>query len=81
MKLDSKAENAIDVKQGTFSWERSAAVPILNDINLSVKPGELVAVVGKFFHLISYLCLLILNWLRLLVNFFSDFLLYVLIRA
>lgn len=47
VKLDGNAKNAIDVKDGSFSWERSAA-PILNDINLSVKPGELVAVVGKF---------------------------------
>ncbi|GBC03741.1 hypothetical protein RclHR1_00530016 [Rhizophagus clarus] len=36
----------VSVKNGTFAWKKFAEV-ILVDINLSVKKGELVAIVGK----------------------------------
>jgi ATP-binding cassette subfamily C (CFTR/MRP) protein 1 len=37
---------AIIIKNGKFSWENYGGLPALSDINLSVKPGALVAVVG-----------------------------------
>lgn len=38
---------AISVEGGTFKWSRNLETPNLFDINLNVKPGSLVAVVGK----------------------------------
>lgn len=46
IRLNEEAENAIEIEQGTFSWEHSAG-PVLREINLAVRPGELIAVVGK----------------------------------
>ena len=39
-------EDPIVMKNASFSWDRNAA-PVLNDINLNVKKGSLVAVVGQ----------------------------------
>lgn len=39
-------ENAIDIKNVTASWEEHAAKKTLNEINLSIKPGQLCAVIG-----------------------------------
>ncbi|XP_035829879.1 multidrug resistance-associated protein 1 [Aplysia californica] len=44
---DSKAENAVKVEKGTFTWDKDLAVPTLRNISLEVKPGSLVAVVGS----------------------------------
>ncbi|CDW59347.1 multidrug resistance associated protein 1 [Trichuris trichiura] len=38
---------AVKVHKGNFAWSSSAEQPILEDINLSVNPGELVAIVGQ----------------------------------
>ncbi|PWN48566.1 putative YCF1 [Violaceomyces palustris] len=40
-------EEVVSVKDGEFKWSRSQPVPTLQDINLSVKKGELLAVLGK----------------------------------
>lgn len=34
------------IKNGTFSWESSEELPQLSHINLEIKPGALVAIVG-----------------------------------
>lgn len=41
-----QSANPIVVEKGSFAWSRSEP-PILKDINLEVKPGKLVAVVGQ----------------------------------
>uniref|UniRef100_A0A5S6QET3 ABC-type glutathione-S-conjugate transporter n=1 Tax=Trichuris muris TaxID=70415 RepID=A0A5S6QET3_TRIMR len=38
---------AVKVYKGNFAWSSNAEEPILHDINVSVNPGELVAVVGQ----------------------------------
>ncbi|CAK9265220.1 unnamed protein product [Sphagnum jensenii] len=38
---------AISIKNGTFSWEPNAANPTLSNINVEVKVGSLVAIVGS----------------------------------
>ncbi|KAL4216728.1 hypothetical protein ACF0H5_024451 [Mactra antiquata] len=38
--------NAVSIKDGYFSWSLSVPVPTLSNINLHIKQGELVAVVG-----------------------------------
>ncbi|KAG9295694.1 hypothetical protein G9A89_001711 [Geosiphon pyriformis] len=43
---NSKIE-LVSVKNGTFRWSKSSPEPILEDINLSVGKGDLVAIVGK----------------------------------
>ncbi|XP_070188571.1 multidrug resistance-associated protein 1-like [Littorina saxatilis] len=43
---DSTSDNAIDISDGTFSWDTDTA-PTLRDITLRVKRGSLVAVVGQ----------------------------------
>jgi ABC-type bacteriocin/lantibiotic exporter with double-glycine peptidase domain len=43
--LDPNVKNSVEVNQGTFSWDRSFG-PVLKDIDLCVKPGELTAIVG-----------------------------------
>ncbi|CAG5136574.1 unnamed protein product, partial [Candidula unifasciata] len=44
---DPKAENAVTVSDGEFTWDKEQVLPTLRDINLVVKPGSLVAVVGS----------------------------------
>ena len=43
---EEEGESAIRVTRGTFSWEPKDD-PVLKDINLQVKKGQLVAVVGR----------------------------------
>lgn len=40
-------DEIITIKNGEFKWTRNQPVPTLQDINLSVKKGELLAVLGK----------------------------------
>uniref|UniRef100_A0A672I827 ABC-type glutathione-S-conjugate transporter n=1 Tax=Salarias fasciatus TaxID=181472 RepID=A0A672I827_SALFA len=42
---DIEAETAVSVCDGTFAWERDAE-PLLKNVSLEIKPGQLVAVVG-----------------------------------
>jgi ABC-type transport system involved in cytochrome bd biosynthesis fused ATPase/permease subunit len=37
---------AVQVTNGVFQWHRETQEPTLKDINLKIKSGELVAVVG-----------------------------------
>jgi multidrug resistance-associated protein (MRP) len=39
-------DNAVEVRNGSFAWEKGAT-PVLNDIQLTVPRGSLVAVVGQ----------------------------------
>lgn len=43
------SEEAVKIENGVFNWEREGggARPTLDDINLNVTPGQLVAVVGQ----------------------------------
>ncbi|CAK8679779.1 unnamed protein product [Clavelina lepadiformis] len=38
-------DDQVTIEKGTFSWDHSSD-PVLNEISLAVKPGELVAIVG-----------------------------------
>ncbi|XP_076816557.1 multidrug resistance-associated protein 1-like isoform X1 [Clavelina lepadiformis] len=38
-------DDQVTIKKGTFSWDHSSD-PVLNEISLAVKPGQLVAIVG-----------------------------------
>lgn len=40
-------DELLSIKGGDFSWAKDAAVPTLEDINISVKKGQLVGVFGK----------------------------------
>ncbi|TIB16346.1 hypothetical protein E3P89_00354 [Wallemia ichthyophaga] len=40
-------EEVVRISHGDFAWSEDAHMPILQDINLSVKMGELVALVGR----------------------------------
>ncbi|SNX84278.1 probable YCF1 - Vacuolar ABC transporter responsible for vacuolar sequestration of glutathione-S-conjugates [Melanopsichium pennsylvanicum] len=42
-----KDEDVVIIRDGEFKWSRSQPVPTLQDINLTVKKGELLAVLGK----------------------------------
>uniref|UniRef100_A0A672I7Q8 ATP-binding cassette, sub-family C (CFTR/MRP), member 2 n=1 Tax=Salarias fasciatus TaxID=181472 RepID=A0A672I7Q8_SALFA len=42
---DSSFKTAVSVCDGTFAWERDAE-PLLKNVSLEIKPGQLVAVVG-----------------------------------
>ncbi|GLD66489.1 canalicular multispecific organic anion transporter 1, partial [Lates japonicus] len=42
---DSSFNTAISVCDGSFAWEKEAE-PLLKDVSLDIKPGQLVAVVG-----------------------------------
>ena len=46
IKCDDEGDTVVRVSKGTFSWEPELS-PVLNDINLEVKKGQLVAVVGR----------------------------------
>lgn len=50
----SKAKPALDVgdevlsiANGEFAWSKTATSPILEDINLTVRKGELVGILGR----------------------------------
>lgn len=40
-------EDVVTIKNGEFKWSRKQPVPTLQDIDLTVKKGELLAVLGK----------------------------------
>ncbi|TFK51703.1 multidrug resistance-associated ABC transporter [Heliocybe sulcata] len=40
-------EEVLSIERGEFTWSRDAANPILEDINLTVRKGELVGVLGR----------------------------------
>jgi ATP-binding cassette, subfamily C (CFTR/MRP), member 1 len=42
----SKEELAILYKNASYRWEKSSEQPVLKELNLSIKKGELVAIVG-----------------------------------
>ncbi|KHJ86326.1 ABC transporter, ATP-binding protein [Oesophagostomum dentatum] len=42
-----RSEEALRIENGTFSWEAGEGSETLQNINLSVKRGQLVAIVGK----------------------------------
>lgn len=42
-----KGDELISVKNGSFKWAEKAEEPTLQGINLSVKKGELVALLGR----------------------------------
>lgn len=44
--LDPKAENVISITNGTFRWDKEIPKPTLQNINVTVPEGKLVAVVG-----------------------------------
>eukprot|EP00252_Welwitschia_mirabilis_P009305 TRINITY_DN21798_c0_g1_i1.p1 TRINITY_DN21798_c0_g1~~TRINITY_DN21798_c0_g1_i1.p1 ORF type:complete len:1500 (-),score=211.88 TRINITY_DN21798_c0_g1_i1:321-4820(-) len=45
-RLPPGEEIAVSIKNGTFCWDEEDSVPTLRDINLDVKHGNLVAIVG-----------------------------------
>ncbi|BFZ19578.1 hypothetical protein BsWGS_22617 [Bradybaena similaris] len=44
---DPSAANAVTISDGEFTWDEEQPLPTLRNINLEVKPGSLVAVVGS----------------------------------
>ena len=44
---DRNVKEAVLVENGSFSWDRSAAAATLHKINLKIKEGTLVAIVGQ----------------------------------
>ena len=46
IKCDDEGETVVRVTKGTFSWEPEEP-PVLKDINIEIKKGQLVAVVGR----------------------------------
>ncbi|WOO86211.1 Metal resistance protein YCF1 [Vanrija pseudolonga] len=40
-------DSVVTIKDGEFRWARDSVEPILQDINLDVKKGELLAVIGR----------------------------------
>ncbi|CAG5117053.1 unnamed protein product, partial [Candidula unifasciata] len=44
--IDPKLDTAIRIDNGTFTWDEELPQPTLKNINLDIKPGSLVAVVG-----------------------------------
>ncbi|XP_059143339.1 multidrug resistance-associated protein 1-like [Physella acuta] len=47
VQFNSSAKDAIKIKQGDFTWDKTHFIPTLNDINLSIPDGQLIAVVGQ----------------------------------
>ncbi|CAH1793470.1 unnamed protein product [Owenia fusiformis] len=45
VKLETNQENAMSIRDGTFSWDKDDA-PVLHDVNMRIPEGKLVAVVG-----------------------------------
>uniref|UniRef100_A0A669DWJ6 Canalicular multispecific organic anion transporter 1 n=1 Tax=Oreochromis niloticus TaxID=8128 RepID=A0A669DWJ6_ORENI len=45
VRQDPSFNTAVSVCDGSFAWEKDAK-PLLKDVNLDIKPGQLVAVVG-----------------------------------
>ncbi|KAI0788813.1 metal resistance protein YCF1 [Abortiporus biennis] len=40
-------DTVLSIKDGEFAWSRDANVPTLDDINLEIKKGELVGILGR----------------------------------
>ncbi|XP_065758083.1 ATP-binding cassette sub-family C member 4-like [Muntiacus reevesi] len=45
--LPSDGETIVDVKDCTASWDKASGTPTLQDLSFTVRPGELLAVVGS----------------------------------
>jgi ATP-binding cassette subfamily C (CFTR/MRP) protein 1 len=45
-KIDSSSEFAIQIENGSFSWNPSQVQPTLSNINIQLKHGSLTAVIG-----------------------------------
>ncbi len=43
----SRRDDVVTIENGEFKWNTSTIEPTLQDINLSIKKGELVAVLGR----------------------------------
>ncbi|KAF6761448.1 metal resistance protein YCF1 [Ephemerocybe angulata] len=43
----AEGDEVLSIKDGEFSWDRKTAAPTLEGINLSVKKGELVGILGR----------------------------------
>ncbi|XP_067656381.1 multidrug resistance-associated protein 1-like [Haliotis asinina] len=43
---DTETGMALSIRNGSFTWNRSLQVPTLNNINVDVRRGQLIAVVG-----------------------------------
>ncbi|KAK3754081.1 hypothetical protein RRG08_024158 [Elysia crispata] len=43
---DPTSDAAVKIQDGTFTWDKQMPLPALRNINVSIKPGRLVAVVG-----------------------------------
>lgn len=41
------SEDVIEINDGTFTWDKDEPTPTLNNINLSVSRGQLIAIVGR----------------------------------
>ena len=44
---NSLSKNSIEFTNASYSWIKSPATPTLNEMNVKIKKGELIAVVGK----------------------------------
>ena len=42
----SDPKNAVEIEDGSFTWEREAKEPTLNKLNLEIPKGSLTAIVG-----------------------------------
>lgn len=42
-----EGDEVLRIENGEFKWSREAEVPILEDVNLAVKKGELVGMMGR----------------------------------
>jgi ATP-binding cassette, subfamily C (CFTR/MRP), member 1 len=42
-----QGDEVLSIKKGDFSWSSSAVEPTLEDINISVKKGELLGIFGR----------------------------------
>ncbi|KAF9442601.1 multidrug resistance-associated ABC transporter [Macrolepiota fuliginosa MF-IS2] len=43
----TEGDEVLSIKNGDFSWEKDAVQPVLEDINLTIKKGELFGVLGR----------------------------------
>lgn len=40
-------DEVLSISNGEFAWSKTTAVPILDDVNLTVRKGELLGVLGR----------------------------------
>ena len=62
--LSPSDSNAIVIEKGTFSWNKELDSPCLVNINMNIKKGSLVAVVGRVGSGKSSLCSAILGMMQ-----------------